>query len=208
MAANKKKDVLGYDPLAWLGEEPEELKTDDMPVETESESVISNEALTEEGIDTEQEVYQEQPVELDSIDESENFANDIELPADTDLLMAEDPEVDMNTLTDIPKSPVSDEATSEEPVSPVIDLDMTLTIQHVVELYELIKKSYLAHDSIEINAADVSSIDTSTLQMLVALRKDAVKQQKQVIITKPSRRFIESAELLGVLEILDIDPAD
>jgi len=61
-----------------------------------------------------------------------------------------------------------------------------------------------ANDSIEINASDVASIDTATLQLLVALKKDAVKLQKSVIFNSPSPRFIESAKLLGLLEILDV----
>ena len=88
---------------------------------------------------------------------------------------------------------------------PVITLDAALTLQHVVKLYEKLKQAYAAHDALEINAAQVTSIDTASLQLLVALKKDAVKQQKTVIFTEPSRRFIESAGLLGLLEILDID---
>ncbi|MDD1626439.1 MAG: STAS domain-containing protein, partial [Methylococcaceae bacterium] len=99
---------------------------------------------------------------------------------------------------------ISDEA-EEDIAESIINLDATLTIQHVVMLHEKLKKSYSANNSIEINASQVSSIDTATLQVLVALKKNAVKQQKEVIFAKPSRRFIESAELLGLLEILDID---
>lgn len=88
---------------------------------------------------------------------------------------------------------------------PVITLDAASTLQHVVKLYEKLKQSYAANDALEINAAHVTSIDTASLQLLVALKKDAVKQQKSVIFTEPSRRFIESAGLLGLLEILDID---
>jgi anti-anti-sigma regulatory factor len=109
-------------------------------------------------------------------------------------------EIDMETRSGLPEDPFLDEATE-----PTINLDSNLTIQHVVQLYEKLKKAYDANNSIEINAAQVSSIDTSTLQLLVALKKNALKQQKEVIFVEPSRRFIESADLLGLLEILDLD---
>ena len=109
-------------------------------------------------------------------------------------------ESEMETRSGLPEDPLLDEA-----AEPTINLDANLTIQHVVQLYEKLKKSYDANNSIEINAAQVSSIDTSTLQLLVALKKNAVKQQKEVIFVAPSRRFIESAGLLGLLDILDLD---
>jgi anti-anti-sigma regulatory factor len=99
----------------------------------------------------------------------------------------------------------SDGTAADDVVESIINLDATLTIQHVVKLHEKLKKAYLAHNAIEINASQVSSIDTATLQLLVALKKDAVKQQKEVVFSEPSLRFIESAGLLGLLETLGID---
>jgi anti-anti-sigma regulatory factor len=94
---------------------------------------------------------------------------------------------------------------AEDVVASIINLDATLTIQNVAALYGTLKKCHSANNAIEINASQVSSIDTATLQMLVALKKDAVKQQKGVVFAAPSLRFIESAGLLGLLGILDID---
>ena len=106
---------------------------------------------------------------------------------------------------DIDGSDGSDGTAADDVVESIINLDATLTIQHVVKLHEKLKKAYLAHNAIEINASQVSSIDTATLQLLVALKKDAVKQQKEVVFSEPSLRFIESAGLLGLLETLGID---
>jgi len=126
------------------------------------------------------------------------------------IMMAEDvedgsSETGMENPAGFPEDPILDEASPEDAAEPTINLDANLTIQHVVQLYEKLKKSYDAHNAIEINASQVSSIDTSTLQLLVALKKNAVKQQKEVIFVAPSRRFIESAGLLGLLDILDLD---
>ena len=94
---------------------------------------------------------------------------------------------------------------TDEDSDPFIELDATLTIQNVVKLYEKLKRSYAENDAIEINASHVSSIDTATLQLLLSLKKDAIKNLKQVIITSPSVKFIESARLLGLVDELGID---
>ncbi|MDP2904570.1 MAG: STAS domain-containing protein [Methylovulum sp.] len=85
-----------------------------------------------------------------------------------------------------------------------VHLDAALSIQNVSALHEKLKKVLTANDYIEINLSDVASIDTATLQLLVALKKDSVKLQKTVVFNSPSPRFIESAKLLGLLEILDV----
>lgn len=177
-AVNDKKKLMGYDPIACLDQE------------------LGNRMM--EDVIMTAEVVQEQLVISDD-DSLSASASDYE------LLEAESGEIDINTIADFPEDQVSDEAATEDVAESIINLDANLTIQHVVMLHEKLKKSYSANNSIEINASQVSSIDTATLQLLVALKKNAVKQQKEVIFAKPSRRFIESAELLGLLEILDIE---
>jgi anti-anti-sigma regulatory factor len=177
MAAVNDKKLMGYDPIACLDQEPGNRAMEDVIMTAET--------------------VQEQLVACDD-DSLSASANDCE------LLEAESGETDMNMIADLPEDQISDEA-AEDIAESIINLDAALTIQHVVTLHEKLKKSYSANNSIEINASQVSSIDTATLQLLVALKKNAVKQQKEVIFAKPSPRFIESAELLGLLEILDID---
>jgi anti-anti-sigma regulatory factor len=121
-------------------------------------------------------------------------------------LEADSSEIDMNTNADMPEGEVSGAVEDSADAESSITLDATLSIQNVVKLHERIKKSYAVFDTLEINASQVSAIDTATFQVLVALKKDAAKQQKEVIITSPSPRFIESAGLLGLLEILDVEP--
>jgi ABC-type transporter Mla MlaB component len=114
-------------------------------------------------------------------------------------------ENDMNLIADVPEDHDLEPDAMPDVAESVIILDTTLTIQNVFKLYEKLKKSYAVHDSIEINASQVSTIDTATLQLLAALKKEAVKQQKSVVMTEPSQRFIESAGLLGLLELLEIE---
>jgi ABC-type transporter Mla MlaB component len=121
-------------------------------------------------------------------------------------LETDNSEIAMNTNADLPEGQVTDGADDNADAEPSISLDANLSIQNVVALYERIKKSYAAFDTLEIDASKVAAIDTASFQLLVALKKDAAKQEKEVIITAPSARFIESAGLLGLLEILDVAP--
>lgn len=103
----------------------------------------------------------------------------------------------------LPEAGVTDKA-MEEGIEPAITLDSHLSIQHVLKLYDKLKKAYSHYEAIEIDASQVASIDTATLQLFVALKKDALKQNKQVDFFQPSARFVESARLLGLVDILEI----
>jgi ABC-type transporter Mla MlaB component len=87
----------------------------------------------------------------------------------------------------------------------LIHLESNLTIQNVVKLHEVFKASLSAFGQIEVDASAVSSIDTATLQLLVSLKQEADKSEKQVDIIQASPRFVESAKLLGLMEILNVD---
>ncbi len=177
MATSEENSLIGYDPLAWMDSDTEK-NEDDFLTDDIDEIVISN--ITEED-------------ELDKID-IEN-SSDVALPEE----MAND-SIDLSDMTE--ESVVEDSVSEGEDSQ--IDLDATLTIQNVVKLHEKLKNLLAVHDEIEINASDVSSIDTATLQLLVSLKKDSVKLQKKVTIIYPSPRFVESTRLLGLLDVLEV----
>jgi ABC-type transporter Mla MlaB component len=88
-----------------------------------------------------------------------------------------------------------------------IVLDATLNIQKVTVLYEQLKPLLDNQNTIEIDASAVATIDTATLQLLIVLKQTAVKLHKEIIIDFPSDKFIEAAELLDLVEILEVDQA-
>jgi anti-anti-sigma regulatory factor len=182
MSTNDKK-MMGYDPLAWM-----------------SEDSVADEVLDEL-------VDQDEMVQHQLIDDCYDHVNSeiTENVSEQSYLDAEDSEIDMNKPYELPEDESSEPGLVDDVIESIIKLDTTLTIQHVVKLHEKIKRSYAAYDAIEINTAQVASIDTASLQLLVALKKDAEQQQKSVVFTEPSSRFIESAGLLGLLEAFEID---
>jgi len=138
MAEKNDKDLIGFDPLAWMNESEDEAKT---PSEEKSVAITSdneNESLNEEG---------------------------------------------------------------------KLILDATLNIQNVTHLYEQARVLLEGQDKIEIDASSVTTIDTATLQLLIVLKQSAVKLGKEIVFDFPSDKFIDSAELLGLAEMLEIDQA-
>lgn len=99
--------------------------------------------------------------------------------------------------------------TQEEPASALaaIVLDPVLSIQNVAQLHERLLGALDSSIKIEIDASAVTMVDTATLQLLLILKRTAIKQQKQVAIDFPSDRFIEAADLLGISEMLEVDRA-
>jgi len=97
-----------------------------------------------------------------------------------------------------------DESTSDSGLT----LDATHNIQNVSHLYERLLTLLESQDSIEIDASEVVTIDTSTLQLLVVLKQEAIKLQKEMLIDFPSDKFIEAAELLGLAEMLNVDQVE
>lgn len=86
-----------------------------------------------------------------------------------------------------------------------IMLDAVLNIRHINELHESLLKAFESRDTLEIDASAVTAVDTATLQLLTVLKQEAVKSGKQVVFDFPSEKLIDSARLLGLAELLEID---
>ena len=156
--------------------ETDEMEAIAQEVEAQVEEETENEEYAQEEVVAEEETENEEYAQEEVVTEEET-ANEAEAVAEEIL-----------------------EAAAE----PHIDLEKDATIKNVAALYKTLKNALAAHDVIEINAADVATIDTATLQLLVSLKKDAPDLGKTVEIIYPSERFLESAKLLGLTEILGV----
>ena len=159
MAKNDEKELIGFDPLAWMNDDNE---TDKIEEQTAVEQVA------------------------EPVIESSEPAAAAEMAAEPAIEnMAEPEQADDSKLT----------------------LDATLNIQNVTDLHERLLVLLERKDKIEIDASAVVSIDTATLQLLIVLKQTAIKLQKEVVFDFPSDKFVESAELLGLAEMLEVDQA-
>ncbi len=217
MATNEDNNLIGYDPLAWMEVENDKDEDEEhsLIVDFDSEVKLAGQLIS----DNKTGMPKNYPEDLTDDVEDESVSvlhEELGVMTNDDGLQVDEFNdksvmVMINDSVDDCSEPeliaIQQDDSSEEIIGSQIDLDSTLNIQHVVKLHETLKLCVAMHDQIEINASDVASIDTATLQLLVSLKISAVKLNKQVSIIYPSPRFIESAQLLGLLEVLDVHDA-
>jgi ABC-type transporter Mla MlaB component len=90
-------------------------------------------------------------------------------------------------------------------IDPIVRLNSDATIKSIEALYQQFKRVLDFHDMIEVNAVEVTTIDTATLQLLVSLKQEEKRLNKTIHILSPSSRFLESARLLGLSNVLELD---
>jgi anti-anti-sigma regulatory factor len=216
MATSEENDLIGYDPLAWMegdtdkNEDATNNEGCDRDNTQEEQQLIDNEISAVDDYSDNLPGNTEESAALNVATETELVTDEIAVGNDS-ALVEEMADGYINAgggaATSGGIGVVVEDSVPTQTDGSIIDLDATLSIQNVVKLHEQLKNCIAINDQIEINASDVSSIDTTTLQLLVALKKDAVKLQKKVSIIYPSPRFVESAKLLGLLDVLDVHDA-
>ncbi len=181
MSENDETSMIGYDPLAWMHEEKHQQGSS---LESESNDELPN--LTEQ--------YHAYQAESDDQQFGESSIN-----ADVALTDAQDIQVETVTL-------VTPDNLLSEQVQQIV-LESVQNIQNVSQLYEQALSALQNSEKIDIDASAITSVDTATLQLLLILKRTAIKRQKEVSIDFPSDKFIEVANLLGLSEMLDVDQA-
>lgn len=197
MTTSEENNLIGYDPLAWMDDDTNQNEDHLVADEIDSENIQA-------------EVRCDNQISL-NVDYSDDLIGNVEESAISNVTKEDELVivgiVDENDAILVEEMVIDSASVLDDTEEGTCDLDATLTIQNVVKLHEKLKNLLALHDEIEINASDVSSIDTATLQLLVSLKKDVVKLQKKVTIIYPSPRFVESTQLLGLLDVLDVHDA-
>lgn len=183
-----QEEVIGFDPLAWMSDDQVE------------QQLPSNEVKSEPEVEVVDIVAEEKKIEETNTLIEDDVQNKIEIAEVEEIAM-----VNENADVEI-EEPVAAIIQEEKTVSESkIILEATLNIQTVSALYDQFLKLLDTENTIEIDASAVESIDTATLQLITVLKQASINLQKEVIIDFPSDKFIESAELLGLAELLEVD---
>jgi ABC-type transporter Mla MlaB component len=226
-------EEIGEKPAVPAEKESEANDTDDMPLIDAQELVdfVDSQDDTQEELeeDTVIEAFDEETPELPAVidDEPSDTHNtqDIEIEVvidseddcqiDIDIQKNDDDSVDISIDTQDSTSDVDtniidmiieEEAQVEiDSIDPIVRLNSDATIKSIEALYQQLKRVLDFHDIIEINAVEVTTIDTATLQLLVSLKKEEKRLNKTIHILSPSSRFLESARLLGLSSVLDLE---
>ncbi len=172
--------MIGFDPLAWMNnDDGNSQTTESSEVEQASESAVDVKA-----------------------GQSVNESAEPTVPAE----VVQELTAESQAVEEMADASVSENGAGQADEFKII-LDATLNIQKVGILYEHLLVLLEGQDKIEVDASEVTSIDTATLQLLIVLKQAAIKLHKEVIFDFPSDKFIESAEVLGLAEMLEIDQA-
>lgn len=196
-------------------------ESDDIETEAEFEEENVIEASEEETADYPLPDVIDEESSLEMSDDNDDVEIDIIIESDDDCQIDIDIQTnDDNTIDisiDTQDSPSDDDINmidmiiQEETqieinnIDPIVRLSSDATIKGIEELYQQFKRVLDFHDIIEVNAVEVTTIDTATLQLLVSLKKEEKRLNKTIHILSPSSRFLESARLLGLSNVLELD---
>ncbi len=181
-------------------------------VETEKVEQIAGEMVDDENVEIDVSIDENGEIEI-TIEANEKVDVSVEIAAETEDTVLDALVEEANEQTEEESQPeieaMSEETVVEEAietlfVEPLVELGTEASLKTIAQLHETFKQVLAAHDTIEINASDVATIDTATFQMLVSLKKDAPNLGKTINIIYPSARFVESAKLLDLLTVLEI----
>ena len=75
-----------------------------------------------------------------------------------------------------------------------------MSIYEAMEIQSLFLKTLADHEQIEVDLSDVVEIDSAGLQLMVALKNDALKQNKSMVFTNHSREVIELLDLFNMMQ--------
>jgi len=127
----------------------------------------------------------------------------------------ESPAQEETSVEQVVDSAIVDKPENEDLTTEIIEfidnskilLEDTLNISTVTELHSHLVQALQGNECLDIDAANVNSIDTASLQLFVVLKQEALKLNKDIIFDFPSDKFIEAAKLLGIDNMLGVDQA-
>jgi len=86
-----------------------------------------------------------------------------------------------------------------------IDCGENLSIADIGEFYGMILMAVAEGQSIKFNVSKIERIDGAALQLLYAYAKEELNKGNEVTWTQPSEAFIRSADLLGMLSVMNLE---
>lgn len=75
-----------------------------------------------------------------------------------------------------------------------------MTIYEALEIQALFSTALTQYQKIEVDLSQVAEIDCAGLQLMIALKNDAIKQKKSIIYTAHSREVIELLDLFNMTQ--------
>ncbi|AJQ96332.1 sulfate permease and related transporter (MFS superfamily) [Gynuella sunshinyii YC6258] len=77
-------------------------------------------------------------------------------------------------------------------------------INNVDEIKNLLTEAIDSHSDIALQLASVNKIDTTAVQLLIALKQKLESQNNRLILSEPSEQVLKVVKLLGVNTLLGL----
>lgn len=176
----RKKQMIGYDPLAWLKDDADdEPVSAASPVKSEQEKSLVKKTTSEEKT-------------IASVNmQSDKTSQAVEQP----VRIIESQDMNKNATS-------SDNNDSQQLLC--IKLESNQNIAQVAELHEQLCAT-TGYSELVINAESVERIDAASLQLLCALFIEAEKYEFRITWQNPSVALTDSAGLLGLKSRLSLE---
>jgi len=178
MTEKKKDSLIGFDPLAWIGDEGDAPAVDKV-----------SEAIPEQQVSQSDDSENAVTAELESSE-----IEDVEEPENEEILVTQS---EAEQVDEVSNGAAIDGAK--------ISLEPTINIRSVAGLHTKLVAAIQNYDTLEIDASEVKNIDTASLQLLVVLKQDAIRTSKDVVFDFPSDEFVDAAKMLGIDHMLGVD---
>ncbi len=200
---NKKvsKNVLDYDPLAWLDEGSEEPQqgveeTPEELIESEVETTVSGTQNLGYGFFTDDEDASEETPEALITTQKEQKASETEQVSEAYGFFDDD------------FSPSSAPTAQSDEASGIIDLGTDLTIRSVANCKSLISERLHQGFDIRLDANQLQKIDSAGLQLLFSLDKTLKKTSQFIHWVNSNAMINEAARLAGLPELFQVKDDD
>ncbi|MDQ6988625.1 MAG: STAS domain-containing protein [Mariprofundaceae bacterium] len=177
MSKNKKKSMIGHDPLAWIHEDAAV-----EPVEAKKDEVQSDEG----------DKQAEQQVK-NMANQAENSENTVEMVEKT-----------VNEVETTTVGEALDTAVQTLDETAVTCLQGDLTIQTAHDLHSQLKSALAKQGVITLDAAEVGRVDTAAVQLLYAFVQKTKNMDREFLWKNPSVGLCETATTLGLAASLQL----
>lgn len=211
MAKKPQKNVLDYDPLAWLDNEDsdeqlasnvqttQENSTDDSPgygFFDDDTNMTPNQTPDEETPVTVKLTHEEEEQEQA---QGYGFFNE----ADTSANSSED-DAGFGFFDDAPGQ-LQTQAAEVDPTSNVINLGAELTIRSVASCKSLIDESVNNGFDVKLAAGELQKIDSAGLQLIYSLKQSLQKTGQSIQWEQPNAIINQAARIIGLHDLLEME---
>jgi len=205
VAKKPSKSVLDYDPLAWLGEEKEDIS--DVKPENSKKSATDNSGVKKSNTRKAATKKSVSKKAVTNNTETENMSNSTEESQGFGFFDDEPEEKESEQSQGYgffdSSEPLTSQAAAVDRATNIIDLGAELTIRSVSTCKTLIDENLSNGFDIKLSAGELQKIDSAGLQLIYSLNKTLEKTSQSISWVSSNSIINDAAKLIGMPKLLE-----